>query len=113
MICVDLFFKQDLLWKLHVAGHAGYAESGSDIVCSAVSILVFNTINSIEAFTEEKISINGINRQDGVIDCSFPKRKQGHENKDCTLLLSSMTLGLESIEQMYGEYIKINYIKNN
>ncbi|MGL4738669.1 MAG: ribosomal-processing cysteine protease Prp [Cellulosilyticaceae bacterium] len=98
---------------MNVAGHAGYAEAGSDIVCSAVSILVFNTINSIEAYTEEKISINGLNRQDGVIDCSFPKRKQGHEYKDCTLLLNSMILGLETIEQMYGEYIKINHIKNN
>ena len=38
------------------SGHAGYAESGSDIICSAVSALVINTINSIEAFTEDKFS---------------------------------------------------------
>ena len=34
-------------------GHAGYAEPGQDIVCAAVSALVINTINAIEAFTED------------------------------------------------------------
>ena len=37
------------------AGHAGYAEEGSDIICSAVSILTFNTINSIEKFTDDEV----------------------------------------------------------
>ena len=32
-------------------GHAGYAESGSDIVCAAISILAINTQNSVEKFT--------------------------------------------------------------
>ena len=34
------------------AGHAGYAEEGSDIICSAISVLTINTINSIEQFTD-------------------------------------------------------------
>ena len=29
-------------------GHAGYAESGSDIVCAAASVLAQNAVNSIE-----------------------------------------------------------------
>ena len=29
-------------------GHAGYAEEGQDIVCAAVSVLVINTVNSLE-----------------------------------------------------------------
>ena len=37
-------------------GHAGYAEAGEDIVCSAISVLVINTINSIERFTNDQIS---------------------------------------------------------
>ena len=40
------------------AGHAGYAEEGSDIICSAVSILTFNTINSIEKFTDAKFDVS-------------------------------------------------------
>ena len=33
------------------SGHAGYSEYGTDIVCASISVLVINTINSIEAFT--------------------------------------------------------------
>ena len=29
-------------------GHAGSAMSGKDIVCAAISILVINTVNSLE-----------------------------------------------------------------
>ena len=36
-----------------ISGHSGYAEAGSDIVCAAVSALAENTVNSIEAFTED------------------------------------------------------------
>ena len=37
------------------SGHAGYADSGSDIVCASVSVLVINTINAMEAFAAEKM----------------------------------------------------------
>ena len=38
-------------------GHAGYSEGGSDIVCSAVSVLIINALNSIETFTEDKYQL--------------------------------------------------------
>ena len=31
------------------AGHAGYAEEGSDIICSAISVLTINRINRIDS----------------------------------------------------------------
>lgn len=34
-----------------MSGHAGYDDIGKDIVCAAVSVLVINTLNSIERFT--------------------------------------------------------------
>ena len=38
-------------------GHAEYANPGQDIVCAAASILVINTINAIEEFTEDDASL--------------------------------------------------------
>lgn len=35
-------------------GHAGYAERGRDIICAAVSMLVYNTIDCIKSFTDDK-----------------------------------------------------------
>ena len=51
-----------------LSGHAGFAEEGSDIVCSAVSMLVINTINCIEEFTEEKFNYSADNDNGGYID---------------------------------------------
>ncbi|MBS5652497.1 MAG: ribosomal-processing cysteine protease Prp [Eubacterium sp.] len=35
--------------RLEARGHAGYAESGKDIVCSAVSILIYTFVNLNDA----------------------------------------------------------------
>ena len=40
-------------------GHAGFARCGKDIVCSAVSLLVINTINSLDEITHESMEVSG------------------------------------------------------
>ena len=52
------------------SGHAGYAEAGSDMVCAAVSVLVINTLNSIERFTSDKISLVS-DEETGMIEFRF------------------------------------------
>ncbi len=39
---------------LRLMGHAGYADAGYDIVCSAISVLTINLVNSIEKFTDDE-----------------------------------------------------------
>ena len=60
-----------------VDGHAGYAEPGKDIICSAVTILTFNLIKSIESLTGDKIKYkddtpNLEGRQTKVVYDSLP-----------------------------------------
>ena len=86
-----------------VEGHAGYAEAGEDIICAAVSMLVINTINSIEQFTEDVFDLktdDGI----GLIELKMIS-SISNESK---LLLNSLLLGLQAVEENYGKrYIKI------
>lgn len=87
-----------------VFGHAGYAEAGNDIVCAAVSALVINAVNSIEKFTEDETS--WVSDEDsGNITFRF-SHPASH---DAGLLLDSMILGLEEIENSseHEEYIDI------
>ncbi|WP_099468241.1 ribosomal-processing cysteine protease Prp [Konateibacter massiliensis] len=84
-------------------GHAGYADSGHDIVCAAVSVLVINTVNSIEEFTEDKIEIK-TDEKKGLIEFRFTE----HISERATLLMNSLELGLQGIEQDYNDgYIRI------
>ena len=78
-------------------GHAGYAEYGSDIVCSAVSMLVINTVNSIDAFTDCTLHVAD-DEKSGKIRTVFP---DGTDEK-AGLLMDALVLGLQSIEEQYG-----------
>lgn len=90
-------------------GHADYSESGSDIVCSAVSFLVFNTVNSIEKFTNEKINY-GMEEKDGYFNCVLPNIQKNIDNHDAGLLLDAMVFGLESLKLEYDRYINIKEV---
>ena len=82
-------------------GHAGYAEAGQDIVCAAVSVLVINTVNSLETFTDDQFEVQ---EDDGYVSFHFtaPVTERG------TLLMDSLILGLTEIEHSYSKrYLKV------
>lgn len=54
--------------EIEINGHAGYAPIGYDIVCSSVSILVQNFIQSIQALTNDVISYG---MQPGAVHIHF------------------------------------------
>ena len=106
MICVTVVQSKDKqIRAFQVAGHAGYAESGQDIVCSAVSALTITTINSLDAFTNQTFEIDQ-DEEDGVITVNFLEDL----NHDAELLMNSLILGLKSIENEYNnEYIHVDF----
>ncbi len=88
----------------HCSGHAGFAESGSDIICAAVSALTMTAVNSIETFTSDHFSYKE-DEKDGVMDF----RICSDLSDQAELLLQSMVLGLSSIEEAYGrKYIRVS-----
>lgn len=83
-------------------GHAGYAEEGYDIICAAVSALTVNTINSIEKLTDDAFQAEAA---DGMVRWKFTELPI---SKEAELLMDSLCLGLEDIQETYGKkYIKI------
>ena len=79
-------------------GHAGFARFGHDVVCAGISILVQNTINSIQAFTEEGFSCEA-DEKSGDIRFHF----EDVPEHDAALLIDSMILGLQGIQSSYGK----------
>lgn len=83
-----------------VDGHAGYAETGKDIICSAVSILVQNLIRSIEGLTEDNIQYQIM---PGHININY--KNLSEQGK---LLVDSFFIGISDIIRAYGkEYVQI------
>lgn len=87
-----------------MSGHAEYDDPGKDIVCAAVSALVINAVNSIEHFTDDETSCVS-DEESGTITFRFSQIP----SHDAALLLDSMILGLEEIEDNneYEPYIDI------
>ena len=83
-------------------GHAEYADPGQDIVCAAASILVINTINAIEEFTEDAFTCDC---KDGMIE-SWEFTSDVSAGTD--LLMDALMLGLRNIVKSYGtDYLQV------
>ncbi|MDO4803198.1 MAG: ribosomal-processing cysteine protease Prp [Lachnospiraceae bacterium] len=101
MITVKVLKRADDYEGFLVSGHAGYAESGNDIICAAVSALTVNAANSIEILAGDRVEDSVL---DGFLSCRFP---EGLSDKG-KLLMQSMILGLKQIETDYQEpYVKV------
>lgn len=76
---------------------------GDPIVCSAVSILLLNAVNSVECFTDAEFSFE-CDENGG--DAVFQVLEFDDEGK-AQLLLDSLVLGYKSIEESYRDDIKV------
>ena len=84
------------------SGHAGYAESGKDIVCAAVSVLVINFVNSVEKLTDDKFNLKQ-NEKKGLMDFNF----SGDISNESKVLMNSLVLGISEIQKENKKYIQI------
>ena len=84
--------------------HSGFARSGKDVICAAVSALVLNTINSIEQFTEDDFE----GEQDEKNAVIVFKLAEGYSS-EAQLLLRSLVLGLDCIAEDNRKYISITF----
>lgn len=59
MIYITIYHesKTNHICGFQTSGHAGYAESGMDIICSAVSALTITAINSIDELTDSRYGL--------------------------------------------------------
>ncbi|MDF2887857.1 MAG: hypothetical protein K0R23_2242 [Lacrimispora sp.] len=109
MIRVTVFVDSEQRYTgIDMLGHAGLADDhqdGQELVCSAVSALTFNMVNSVEQFTEDSFEVNQ-EEETG----SFQFRFTSDISSGSKLLMNSLIFGLQDIEEEYGEpYIKIRF----
>ena len=77
---------------------------GETLVCAAVSLLVINTVNSIETLTEADISYE-YNEEGGYLSFVLLSDRETAEGKAAGLLLDALDLGFQSVAQAHpGEF---------
>lgn len=103
---VEVVFNR-VSYKLVEFKAQGHAESSNeeefDLVCSAISASSIMIANGIT----EVLSISAaITENDGFLHINLRVLSESDIEK-CQVLMETMLLGLKSIEQSYGEYIKV------
>ena len=99
MIRADFFRSKDYFTSFKISGHAGFADYGHDIVCSAVTSAVSTVINGIT----ECAKINAdVSVSDNEIVFNLAER-----NEVAQYFLSALKLQLDLICEDYEGTIKI------
>jgi uncharacterized protein YsxB (DUF464 family) len=105
MIRVKIKRKPDgRIVSFQVKGHAMYDESGKDIVCAGVSAVTVGTVNSVEVLLGIELKAHS---KHGLLDVEVPDNADGVLNEKVQMLLESMVVMLQSIEQSYSVYIAL------
>lgn len=90
-----------------ISGHTGYAEEGSDIVCSAVSSMSQMVVVGIK----DVLKLNAfVEISDGYLKLKLSEKDI--ENNFAEVLLKSLEKSLKEIVKEYGNYVKMEVKKD-
>ena len=111
MINVLIVRSKQQIKTIEATGHSGYAEVGSDIVCSAVSTLMQNLANGITEIVkaEAKILVDEDIPHLSVTLCEQDVEKQ----KLAQVLLQTTAQSLKEVANGYSKFIKIKEKQND
>ncbi|WP_411844182.1 ribosomal-processing cysteine protease Prp [Salinicoccus sp. HZC-1] len=87
-----------------MSGHAMFDEHGKDLVCAGASAVVFGSVNAIINMTEANPSIE-MEEETGYFSFIAPDPA----DEKMQVLLEGMIISLKTIEEEYGEHIKLVY----
>lgn len=103
MVNVEFIEKDGLLISFHTEGHAGYKDSGEDIVCSAVSAVSQTTLLGLT----EVLEVSPVySIKDGFLKVDIGKLDEDAIDS-CQVLMRTMLIGLLNMQLGYGNYIKV------
>lgn len=99
--------KSGVIQSFTMDGHADFAEHGEDIVCAGASAVSFGAVNALMKLTGVDPIIDM--GEGGYLRCTIPKDIDADVQERVQLLLEGMVVSLQTIEQDYGEHIKVTF----
>lgn len=99
--------KENIPYYFECSGHAGYADPGKDIVCSAVSCLMITIANSIEENVKDKVNIS-VNEKTTCITIEMPTILDNKASNELIVLSKTLYLGITQVKEEYEhKYISV------
>jgi uncharacterized protein len=89
--------------RLHMSGHAEFAEPGKDVVCAAVSSISICMTNAIEKILQVQVHTDDVHP--GHLQCFMPTGLDEEVTAKVALLLEAMVVSLQMVADEYPRYI--------
>ena len=106
MIYINIKKKGKYIQTIEAVGHSGYAESGKDIVCSAVSTLMQSLILGLEKVLKITPEVE-MDENTPIIKVQVCLDMDDDMMSHVQVLMKSTRLGLKDIADSYPKFIKI------
>ena len=100
----EFFTEDDRITGFSVSGHSGYAEAGSDIVCSAISAIVTMAEATINDVCGAKAKVR-VKDEQARITLTLPTSCD--EEEAVQAVLSGLMLTLINLREDYPDYIEV------
>ncbi len=107
MTTVSFFIENEHIVKVRAKGHSGYAESGGDIVCAAVSALVQTAYLAIKDLGCEIAYVRDDDKALFEFDTRDIPDKARH---DAQVILRALCVGTEDLRSGYPQFIKTEFL---
>ena len=107
MTTIKFYKKNNTYVGFECSGHTGYAESGSDILCSAVSALTQSTALGITKVLKLKADVEILEED------AYFKVMLDIENEQANNFIKTLKLSLEDIKVGNEKYIQILEVKRS
>ena len=100
----EFFTEDDRITGFSVSGHSGYAESGSDIICAAITAIVTMAEATINDVCGAKAKVR-VKEEDARITLTLPAACD--EEESVQAVLAGMLLTLCNMRDEYPDYIEV------
>ena len=110
-----VFFKSNgVFWGFEEQGHSGFASSGNDILCSAISAMTMLVINSIEVAYASRVDYD-ISEDDTRIRVRAKAALPEFEDDDykryaVSGIIMGFYLQLGDMLEEYGDYLDVSVV---
>ena len=103
-------YNNTLCSSVEISGHAGYAESGYDIVCSGITTAAYTSINLIDKIKHDCYQLK-VNDKAGFLRIDIDYNKLANDDvRVVSMILDNLLDMLNEIKRSYKKYLKIEIL---
>ena len=105
MVVISVKREQGNISEVVIKGHSGYAKSGKDIVCAAVSATAQTALMGLIMYSPQKVDYTV--GEEGYMRFSVPYVEDKEVMLRLETIVETMLLGLKDIESGYKAFVKL------